>query len=184
MRSANGSKHLGTVYADNIAFNLGALLSEQQLKSVLPSANMDEDFRPSRPLLPNETKSFYLPLVGGFLDTADLYWRNIQGDFFLDFFPSSSSKSLPVLLPKKFLKKKCFFVLPKTTAYAVSPVLKGGVCSITCNLAQVLSILHSDKAIFSPTGPPRISDDPVWRGVVGVISDDLYTVIHLTWTTL
>ena len=90
MRSANGSKHLGTMYADNIAFNLGALLSEQQLKSVLPSANMDEDFRPSRPLLPNETKSFYLPLVGGFLDTADLYWRNIQGDFFLDFFPSSS----------------------------------------------------------------------------------------------
>ena len=63
MRSANGSKHLGTMYADNIAFNLGALLSEQQLKSVLPSANMDEDFRPSRPLLPNETKSFYLPLA-------------------------------------------------------------------------------------------------------------------------
>ena len=88
MRSANGSKHLGTVYNDNLAFNLGSLLSEQQLKSVLPSANMDQNFEPLRAILSNETKTYYLPLVGGFLDTADLYWKNIQGDFFIDFFPS------------------------------------------------------------------------------------------------
>jgi len=66
-RSTNGSKHLGTMYDDNLAFNftfLSALLSEQQLKSVLPSANMDENFRLSRPLQAGETKAFYLWFFG------------------------------------------------------------------------------------------------------------------------
>ena len=54
---------------------------------------MDEDFRPLRALRQNEVKTFYLPLVGGFLDTADLYWKNIHGDFFLDFFPASDIRS-------------------------------------------------------------------------------------------
>lgn len=93
MRSANGSKHLGTIYNDNLAFNLGALLTDDQLKSVLPSANLDENFEPLRAIQGNEKKTYYLPLVGGFLDTAHLYWKNIQGDFFIDLFPSKDIRT-------------------------------------------------------------------------------------------
>jgi hypothetical protein len=88
IRSQNGSKHVTTIYGDQMIFNLN-LLDKNQLSSVLKNANMDSDWNSTKEFVGQRTKSYFLPLVGTWFD-SDVYTQNLDGDIIVDFFPAGN----------------------------------------------------------------------------------------------
>jgi hypothetical protein len=88
VRSNNGSNHLGIIRNDQLAFNLN-MLSNDKLKSVLANGNMKPDFSPQEEWVAGDTLTFFLPLIGSYLD-INQYFADVQGDIVLDFVPATS----------------------------------------------------------------------------------------------
>lgn len=88
IRAQNGSKHLNIIYADNLMFAFN-MLDDNQLPYVKKLANMDDNWDPLPSITAGSTKTFYLPLLGSWIDTADLFFKNIEGDLIFDFYPES-----------------------------------------------------------------------------------------------
>lgn len=90
----SGSKNLGIIYPDNLAFNL-ATLSQAQLKCVLPNANYrtnwSNDYNNSTRA--GESITVYLPLLNTWLNNSEVYMRHLADDITIDFHPSSDITS-------------------------------------------------------------------------------------------
>jgi hypothetical protein len=85
-RSSDGSKHLNIVYDDNLHFALctsshSVYKSTKDLLGI--GANDVEYWNVS--LNQNDTK--YLPLLGSWMENSDLWFKSIQGDVVVDFYP-------------------------------------------------------------------------------------------------
>ena len=84
-RSSDGSKHMNIVYDDNLHFAL--CTSENNVyKSTkrligLTTTNYQSELKS------NDTR--YLPLLGSWIENVDLWFRNIEGDIVVDFYPRS-----------------------------------------------------------------------------------------------
>lgn len=87
-RGNNGSEHLGILYDDNIHFSL-ITLDDTELKNVKRAMRVESDDKLY--LRTDETGAgvvtFYLPMLGSWLDTADLWWKSIDGDLIIDLYP-------------------------------------------------------------------------------------------------
>ena len=86
-RCSDGSKHLNIVYDDNLHFALctsGNSVYKSTKKLLGLSSTESEEIN----LLPNDTQ--YLPLLGSWFENVDLWFRNIEGDIVVDFYPRNS----------------------------------------------------------------------------------------------
>jgi hypothetical protein len=89
IRTQNGSKHLGILRNDQMMFNLN-MIDQDKLPGVLDSANLDSNWNPKWKFhVAGDQVTYYLPLIGSYLGN-DQYWSDTQGDYILDFVPSSS----------------------------------------------------------------------------------------------
>jgi hypothetical protein len=84
-RSSDGSKHMNIVYDDNLHFALctsgyNVYKSTKRLIGLV-------DLNIASPLKAVDTK--YLPLLGSWVENVDLWFRNIEGDIVVDFYPRS-----------------------------------------------------------------------------------------------
>jgi hypothetical protein len=84
-RCSDGSKHLNIVYDDNLHFAL--CTSENNVyKSTKNLIGLTAAYWQSE-LKANDTR--YLPLLGSWTENVDLWFRNIEGDIVVDFYPRS-----------------------------------------------------------------------------------------------
>jgi len=84
-RSSDGSKHMNIVYDDNLHFAL--CTSENNVyKSTKRLIGLTTTLYQSN-LKSNDTR--YLPLLGSWVENIDLWFRNIEGDIVVDFYPRS-----------------------------------------------------------------------------------------------
>jgi hypothetical protein len=84
-RSSDGSKHMNIVYDDNLHFAL--CTSENNVYKSTKHLIGLADLNIAAPLKPRDTK--YLPLLGSWVENVDLWFRNIEGDIVVDFYPRS-----------------------------------------------------------------------------------------------
>ena len=85
-RSADGSKHLNMLYDDNIHFAL-CTSEDSVYKSTKKLLNYPSDTLYN--IILSQSDTVYIPLLGSWLESADLWFRNIQGDIVVDFYPRS-----------------------------------------------------------------------------------------------
>lgn len=88
-RASDGSKHLNMLYDDNMHFALctsdySVYGSTKQLMGI---AKNDPEYWKVN-LKSNDVK--YLPLMGSWVESADLWFRNIEGDIVVDFYPRNN----------------------------------------------------------------------------------------------
>lgn len=85
-RSSDGSKHLNIVYDDNLHFALctSSYSVYKSTKDLLGIGADDVEYW-NVSLNQNDTK--YLPLLGSWVENSDLWFKNIQGDLVVDFYP-------------------------------------------------------------------------------------------------
>lgn len=88
IRTGSGSKHLTTIYGDQLLGNLN-LLENDRLASVKRNANISDDWSSGRELSDTRARTFYLPLLGSFFD-SEQYWADIRGDVVVDVFPANT----------------------------------------------------------------------------------------------
>ena len=84
-RSQDGSKHLNIVYNDNMHFALSSL-DQFTYKHTKQLMNMTRNDPPHAVSTGGEM-TFHLPLMGSWIDTGDLWFKNIAGDVIVDFYP-------------------------------------------------------------------------------------------------
>lgn len=90
-RSQDGSKHLNIVYNDNMHFALSSL-DQHTYKHTKQLMNMNRDESPREVRTGNANltggeMTFHLPLIGSWIDTGDIWFKNITGDVIVDFYP-------------------------------------------------------------------------------------------------
>jgi len=84
-RSSDGSKHMNIVYDDNLHFAL-CTCENNVYKSTKTLIGLTSNPYQSE-LKANDTR--YLPLLGSWIENVDLWFRNIEGDIVVDFYPRS-----------------------------------------------------------------------------------------------
>jgi len=84
-RSSDGSKHMNIVYDDNLHFAL-CTCENNVYKSTKHLIGLTNTLYQSE-LKTNDTR--YLPLLGSWTENVDLWFRNIEGDIVVDFYPRS-----------------------------------------------------------------------------------------------
>jgi hypothetical protein len=92
-RSSDGSKHMNIVYNDNLHFAL-CTSGHNVYKSTKRLIGLSDlnllglaDPNIAAPLKALDTK--YIPLLGSWVENVDLWFRNIEGDIVVDFYPRS-----------------------------------------------------------------------------------------------
>ena len=88
-RSQDGSKHLNIVYNDNMHFALSTLDSHTY-KHTKQLMNMNPTLGPHACDVSSGEHTFHLPLIGSWIDTGDLWFKNVVGDVIVDFYPRST----------------------------------------------------------------------------------------------
>lgn len=92
-RSQDGSKHLNIIYNDNMHFALSTL-DQNTYQHTKQLMNMYRNGKPYR--VQTNTASaagemiFHLPLIGSWIDTGDLWFKNVAGDVIVDFYPRNN----------------------------------------------------------------------------------------------
>lgn len=94
-RSNNGSKNMNTIHNDNLYFSFAGK-DQREMEGLAKAAGMKSGFT-SAPNFSNEVKlganssiTLYLPLICSWLDTADIWWKTIQGDLMVDLYPANN----------------------------------------------------------------------------------------------
>lgn len=85
-RSQDGSKHMNIVYNDNMHFALSTL-DQFTYKHTKQLMGMSRDEKPHEVRGTGGEVVYHLPLLGSWIDTGDLWFKNIAGDLIVDFYP-------------------------------------------------------------------------------------------------
>jgi len=85
-RCSDGSKHLNIVYDDNLHFALCTSENNvyQSTKQLIGTTAVLTQ------MYLNDSDTHYLPLLGSWFENADMWFRNIEGDIVVDFYPRSN----------------------------------------------------------------------------------------------
>lgn len=98
-RASNGSRHLNIVYDDNLHFALSTLDSKDLSGyAKLMGCSTDASDILTRPSFTtdgsgNASVTIFIPVIGGWIDNGDLYWKNLDGDLVFDFHPASDIRA-------------------------------------------------------------------------------------------
>ena len=85
-RASDGSKYLNIVYDDNMHFSM--ITSPHNIyKSNKQLIGIGRDDPQYWNINLSSRDQVHLPLLGSWVDTADLWFKNIQGDIVVDFYP-------------------------------------------------------------------------------------------------
>jgi hypothetical protein len=83
-RADGGSNLVSTIYGDVLLASL-ASIDKERLPEVLRGANLSEDWKPLPSWAQNTTHTFHLPLVGSWIDAANIAWGHQKGDMHIEF---------------------------------------------------------------------------------------------------
>lgn len=98
-RASNGSRHLNIVYNDNLHFALTTLDEPVLARYVRAMGfNLTSNVISSAPVYTTNGSNIvdvdiYIPILGGWIDNGDLYWKNIDGDLVYDFYPNKDIRA-------------------------------------------------------------------------------------------
>lgn len=94
IRASNGSQHLNIIYDDNMNFALSTL-DDIRIETMATAMGLNVDVDGSivgNPKIEgNGTVTFFLPLLGSWIENADIWFKSIDGDIIFDFYPVSNA---------------------------------------------------------------------------------------------
>lgn len=99
-RAQNGAKHLNILYNDNMHFALAALdpvVFEHAARAMgITITNNTLDTAPGVTLdgSGNGDLELFIPFLGSWVDTGDLWWKGIDGDLVIDFYPNTNIRGV------------------------------------------------------------------------------------------
>jgi hypothetical protein len=103
-RASNGSRHLNIVYADSLHFALTTLEPKDLARyvnamgSTVVQGALGSVVIGTGPVVAlngsgEASLEVFIPIIGGWIDNGDIYWKNTDGDLVFDFHPRSDIRT-------------------------------------------------------------------------------------------
>jgi hypothetical protein len=96
IRANNGSKHLNIVYNDNAHLALATLdpVTLENYARLMGMSVANNVFTVGTEVLLDASGDanveVFIPMVGSWIDSGDLFWKGVDGDLIIDFFPNGN----------------------------------------------------------------------------------------------